>query len=171
MDEKLRLAIKIGASAVSAYAVYNIYTILKKQKEIDSLENDLTKKTVTEEISKTDNTEEFSCSAGDGCCQTTGAGDCGTGSGEQREHVFGEYNSDDDEDNGDDNFSIAGSQDGPLLDIEDLGTAAVEQMDNGSDDNGSQDSGVMIHKKNEDLIEKFKNHKEMVDDTVGRVKV
>merc|ERR1711972_185251 len=145
-------------------------TIIKKQKQIDELEKSV------KQIQKVEKVEKISnggCGAGDACCQSNskpGQGDCGSG---QKEHVFGEQPADDyeyssDDDENDDKVSIAGSRDGPLSDIEDLGTAAVDQMENNnsSDDNGSQDSGVMIHKKNEDLIEKFKNHKEMVDDTL-----
>ena len=169
--DKIRLVIRLSASAVSLYAAYNIYTIIKKQKQIDELEKSV------EKVEKVENSNE-GCGAGDACCQSNskpGQGDCGTG---QKEHVFGEQPADDyeyssDDDENDDKVSIAGSRDGPLLDIEDLGTAAVDQMENNnsSDDNGSQDSGVMIHKKNEDLIEKFKNHKEMVDDTGETLKI
>ena len=173
--DKIRLVIRLSASAVSLYAAYNIYTIIKKQKQIDELEKSV------KQIQKVEKVEKISngvCGAGDACCQSNlkpGQDDCGTG---QKEHVFGEQPADDyeyssDDEENDDKVSIAGSRDGPLLDIEDLGTAAVDQMENNnsSDDNGSQDSGVMIHKKNEDLIEKFKNHKEMVDDTGETLKI
>jgi tRNA wybutosine-synthesizing protein 1 len=170
------LIVKFGASAISLYAVYNIYKIITTPK--------------SDQVVKEEKPAEASgCGQGQGsCCQTETQGNaisCGTKSDRQKDkdgdccgqddcnkpkddeqHVFGaerpQWNESSDEDD-DDAFSIAGSQDGPLLDIEDLGSAAVAQMDDGE---GSQDSGVTIHKKNEDMIEKFKNHKEMVDDTL-----
>lgn len=196
-NDKMRLIVKFGASAISLYAVYNIYKII-------------TTPTVTKTVEvgeKEKAAESSGCGQGEACCQTkekpvenSGCGQgqesccqtkgnaisCGTKSDRQKDkdgdccgqddcnkptdeeqHVFGgerpQWNgTSDEEDDEEDAFSIAGSQDGPLLDIEDLGSAAVAQMD---DDEGSQDSGVTIHKKNEDMIEKFKNHKEMVDDT------
>lgn len=134
-----------GASLVCLYSLYHIYKTLKTQQALNAAEK---------EEKKRQQQEPSSCCGGGACKSGPG--------GDTKENIVEPVYISDSED--DDVPSIGGgSHDGPLLDIEDLGSAAVNP-NAGSD--SSSDSGVLIHRKDEDLVEKFKDHEEMIDDTL-----
>merc|ERR1712183_660313 len=101
-QDRTTFLFKFGASAISLYAAYNIYKILKAQKSINDLEKAV--KELEEKKQKLEaeqsQPKEDACGAGDSCCKTVStenpssekknAGCCGGGQGEEEEHVFGQ---------------------------------------------------------------------------------
>ena len=150
-----RRLIVAAVGAIAVFELYKYYRARKNQQRIDKIAKLVERQDGTEKIQplQQSNNEFSGCGMGDSCCQTQkenvnqpndcGQGDvgcCNNNNDDDDDFVYSDIS---EEELADDHISIAGSHDGPLLDIEDLGQRVNENEMN-KDQNSSSDSGANI---------------------------